>query len=127
MAFPDEPQGVPTPSGQPVSEPLTSAQHVTGDVISAETLSYSDAWSSGGDSGSAVVATPPAPPPRMGGGGAPPKPPDPPDEDDEEGGMARMSFLEHLEELRKRLILAIGGIGVAFILSLLFSDQLWTI
>ena len=39
--------------------------------------------------------------------------------------MARMSFLEHLEELRKRLLLAIGGIGVAFILCLFFSDQLW--
>jgi sec-independent protein translocase protein TatC len=41
--------------------------------------------------------------------------------------MARMSFLEHLEELRKRLILAIGGIGVAFILSLTFSSQLWDV
>jgi len=41
--------------------------------------------------------------------------------------MARMSFLEHLEELRKRLLLAIGGIGVAFVLSLLFSDQLWSV
>ncbi|HEX4278061.1 MAG TPA: twin-arginine translocase subunit TatC [Bryobacteraceae bacterium] len=38
-----------------------------------------------------------------------------------------MSFLEHLEELRKRLLLAIGGIGVAFVFSLLFSDQLWYI
>ena len=45
-------------------------------------------------------------------------------EDDEEG-MARMSFLEHLEELRKRLILALAGIGVAFALSLLFANQIW--
>jgi sec-independent protein translocase protein TatC len=41
--------------------------------------------------------------------------------------MARMSFLEHLEELRKRLLLAIGGVGVAFCLCLFFSDQLWQI
>jgi len=41
--------------------------------------------------------------------------------------MARMSFLEHLEELRKRLLLAIGGVGVAFFLCLFFSDQLWEI
>ena len=41
--------------------------------------------------------------------------------------MARMSFMEHLEELRKRLIMAIGGIGVAFFACLLFSDQLWDI
>lgn len=39
--------------------------------------------------------------------------------------MLRMSFLEHLEDLRKRIIMAIGGVGVAFVLSLLFSDQLW--
>ena len=38
-----------------------------------------------------------------------------------------MSFLEHLEELRKRLLLAIGGVGVAFCLCLVFSDQLWYI
>jgi sec-independent protein translocase protein TatC len=67
-------------------------------------------------------------PPAPGGGGSPPKPPDPPDEEDaDDEGMARMSFLEHLEELRKRLLLAIGGIGVAFVGSLLFSDQLWEI
>ena len=36
-----------------------------------------------------------------------------------------MSFLEHLEELRKRLILALGGLGVAFVVSLSFSEQLW--
>ena len=41
--------------------------------------------------------------------------------------MARMSFLGHLEELRKRLLLAIGGIGVAFFACLFFSDQLWDI
>jgi sec-independent protein translocase protein TatC len=41
--------------------------------------------------------------------------------------MARMSFLEHLEELRKRLLLAIGGVGVAFFLCLFFSDELWNI
>jgi sec-independent protein translocase protein TatC len=66
-----------------------------------------------------VISTP-------GGSGKPPKPPDPPDEeDDEDEGMARMSFLEHLEELRKRLLLAVGGIGVAFFLCLFFSDELW--
>ncbi|MCL5744197.1 MAG: twin-arginine translocase subunit TatC [Acidobacteria bacterium] len=46
-------------------------------------------------------------------------------EDDDEEGMVRMSFLEHLEELRKRLILALAGIGVSFALSLLFANQIW--
>ena len=61
-------------------------------------------------------------------GGAPPKPPpppEPPEDEEEEDGMKQMSFLEHLEELRKRILLAIGGVGVAFFLSLIFSDELW--
>ena len=62
-----------------------------------------------------------------GGSQKPPKPPEPPAEGDEDEGMARMSFLEHLEELRKRLLLALGGVGIAFALSLLFSNQLWNV
>jgi sec-independent protein translocase protein TatC len=62
-------------------------------------------------------------------GGAPP-PPTPPS-DGEEGAddedMLRMSFLEHLEELRSRLIRSIIGVGVAFTVSLLFSSRLWDI
>jgi len=34
--------------------------------------------------------------------------------------MLRMSFLEHLEELRVRLFYAVAGFGVAFVLSLTF-------
>jgi sec-independent protein translocase protein TatC len=59
------------------------------------------------------------------GGSAPPPPPSGPDDEDDGDGMLRMSFLEHLEELRKRLLYAIGGVGVAFALSLTFSNQLW--
>ncbi len=44
---------------------------------------------------------------------------------DEEDGMLRMSFLEHLEELRSRLIRMVMGIGVAFAVSLTFTDRLW--
>jgi len=39
--------------------------------------------------------------------------------------MVRMSFLEHLEELRTRIIRALWGIAVAFGVSLTFSNQLW--
>ena len=39
--------------------------------------------------------------------------------------MLRMSFLEHLEELRSRIIRCIVGVGVAFTVSLLFSSPLW--
>ena len=56
-------------------------------------------------------------------GSAPPPPP----ADGEEEGMLRMSFLEHLEELRRRIISALLGVAVAFLLSFLFCDQLWDI
>jgi sec-independent protein translocase protein TatC len=63
--------------------------------------------------------------------GSPPPSPPPPtpepaeEEPDEDEGMLRMSFLEHLEELRSRIIKAITGLGIAFLLSLTFSSYLW--
>lgn len=39
--------------------------------------------------------------------------------------MLRMSFLEHLEELRTRLIHMIGGVVVIFFLSIVFCNRLW--
>jgi sec-independent protein translocase protein TatC len=47
--------------------------------------------------------------------------------DDDEEGMLRMSFLEHLEELRSRILKALAGIGVAFVLSLIFANEMWTV
>ena len=53
------------------------------------------------------------------------KPEDEPDwdtpEPDEEGG--KMSFLEHLDELRRRLIWAIGSVFVGFIIAALFIEE----
>jgi sec-independent protein translocase protein TatC len=65
--------------------------------------------------------------PRSGGGGKTPPPPPPPggDSGDEEDGMLRMSFLEHLQELRTRIIRALWGLGVAFVVSLTFCNELW--
>jgi sec-independent protein translocase protein TatC len=59
--------------------------------------------------------------------GLPPPPPPPDGDEDEEDGMLRMSFLEHLEELRSRLIKILIGVGVAFVLSLTFAAPLWEI
>jgi sec-independent protein translocase protein TatC len=72
------------------------------------------------------------PPPVLatsGGGVRTPPPPPPPDDDDdpEEGGMLRMSFLEHLEELRDRIIKALWGFGVIFLLCVCFSNPLFNI
>jgi len=44
---------------------------------------------------------------------------------DQEEGMVRMSFLEHLQELRTRIFKALGGVAAGFLLSLTFSGPLW--
>src|SRR5215831_18049476 len=64
-----------------------------------------------------------------GGNGARTPPPPPPEdnEDDEEGGMLRMSFMEHLEELRSRIIKALYGFGVIFLVCVIFSNYLFKI
>jgi len=53
-------------------------------------------------------------------------PPDPPDADgDGEEGMLRMSFLDHLTELRSRIIKMVFGVLVAMLVSFTFCSQLW--
>jgi sec-independent protein translocase protein TatC len=68
-----------------------------------------------------AAALPPAAPPP------PASPPPKEEDDDEEGGdgMLRMSFLEHLEELRVRLLRMIYGIAVAFAASIYFTPMIW--
>jgi sec-independent protein translocase protein TatC len=65
-----------------------------------------------------------------GGGSRTPPPPPPADDDDddgEEGGMLRMSFMEHLDELRTRIIRALWGFGVIFLLCVIFANALFKI
>ena len=45
------------------------------------------------------------------------------DDHDEEPGEGRMTFLEHLDELRKRITHAVGALLVGFILAFIFIDQ----
>src|SRR5215470_1861735 len=74
------------------------------------------------------VETAVVPAPSGGGSSTPPPPPPPADEEDEEEeGMLRMSFMEHLEELRHRIIRALAGFGIAFLLCIVFANQLWQI
>lgn len=61
--------------------------------------------------------------PSPGSSGALKKPTDDEDDDDALGG--RMSFLEHLEELRKRIIHACLGIGAGVAFSFLFIQQIY--
>src|SRR5262245_54489810 len=63
-----------------------------------------------------------------GGGSSPPHLlPGDEEEPDDEDGMLRMSFMDHLEELRSRLIRALMGFGVAFLACIVFSQQLWEV
>ena len=47
------------------------------------------------------------------------------DDDEQDDGEAKMSFLEHLDELRKRIIYAAISIGVGFLIAFLFIQQLF--
>lgn len=64
---------------------------------------------------------------KAGSDGAPPPPysgADDEEEDGEEDGMLRMSFLEHLEELRNRILKALIGVGVAFAIAIYFNNDI---
>jgi sec-independent protein translocase protein TatC len=92
----EEKQGVPSPEGE--VSPVETSVETTAVVVQ-----------SGG-------ARPPA---------LPPPPPADEEDDPEEQGMLRMSFMEHLEELRSRIIKALLGLVIAFVASLVFAGPLW--
>jgi sec-independent protein translocase protein TatC len=48
-------------------------------------------------------------------------------DDEEEEGMLRMSFMDHLEELRHRLLMVVYGMIVAFCITICFANQMWDI
>ncbi len=112
-----------------------SADESGHDAVPVQSSTVSEAVSSG--SGIPTVAPPEetAPPAVTVPARTPAKPPPPPppsDEDDEDGdeeerGMLRMSFMEHLEELRTRLIRSLLGLIVAFAVSLGFCKNLWSV
>jgi sec-independent protein translocase protein TatC len=47
------------------------------------------------------------------------------DDDSSPDGAGKMSFLEHLDELRKRIIWALGGVVAGFVLAVGFLNQLY--
>ncbi len=129
MSSPDDPKGAEAPQGEGASTPdprkadngNPAEPHISYAPVTDASRSSGDAYSA---SSTALV-----PAAKGGGGGGSTPPPPPPDSEDdgEEDGMLRMSFLEHLEELRSRILRAIGGVGVAFIISLTFCNQLWQV
>jgi sec-independent protein translocase protein TatC len=110
-------------AGRPASE-------VTPVHDGTDTYSYYDDYGYEQYGENPASTSEPAPAPSA----APPTPPPPAasrdeeeKDDPEEEGMLRMSFLEHLEELRARIISALTGIGVAFVLSIYFTNDLWKV
>ena len=54
------------------------------------------------------------------------RPDDEPDWDDpDDGSGGKMSFLEHLDELRKRIIWSVGAVGVGFVIAFIYVDRLF--
>jgi len=45
-------------------------------------------------------------------------------DDDESSGADKMSFLEHLDELRKRLIVCVSALGIGFLVSWAYVEKL---
>ena len=128
MASTEDPKGASAPGGEHSSahnEPAASGEilpetKVSYDPVADDSYNY------------ALATTEPAeviPAAAPGGSGSSTPPPPPPKEPEEDGddGMLRMSFLEHLEELRSRLIRMLIGVGVIFVLSLTFAERLWLI
>jgi sec-independent protein translocase protein TatC len=106
----DDKQGVPPPEGEGSPEagrPASDAEVVPTPHV--EVVAESG-----------MIRRPPLLPP-------PPPPTSPEDDDGEEGSMLRMSFMEHLEELRSRIIKALYGLGLAFLGALIFANKLWDV
>jgi sec-independent protein translocase protein TatC len=136
MSSIDDQKGANAPSGNDAppangSAPEVSYSQKTDDAYAQSDDGYPYEDSTAPAATAAVAIPPPAAsvPAKPAGGGGGKKPPDPPsgggDSGDEEDGMLRMSFLEHLEELRSRILRALCGVGVAFLASIWFSDELW--
>ena len=113
----DEKQGAQPPSGEtpPKESPAPPPQSAIETGLENATMALTRGLSSLTGSGKG--------PPLVPGGGG-----DGGDgEDEEEQGMLRMSFMEHLDELRMRIIRCLMGLAVAFLASLIFAGKLWDI
>ncbi|HUJ21931.1 MAG TPA: twin-arginine translocase subunit TatC [Bryobacteraceae bacterium] len=129
MASREDQEGAPTPPGkgaQGPGDPQAGNGHAPENPVSyASVTGASSAYAGPHETSAASTALVPAG--GGSGGSTPPPPPSDSDEGNEEEGMLRMSFLEHLEELRSRILRALAGVGVAFVLSLTFCNELWKI
>jgi sec-independent protein translocase protein TatC len=108
---------LPENDGRLLPEQYDAEQHTPADEY--EALAVVD--DAGPSAELPAVAPPPAEPPAP----APPPATPEPDDDSDDEGMLRMSFMEHLEELRLRIIRALGGIAAAFAICIFYSNEIW--
>ncbi|HEY6988105.1 MAG TPA: twin-arginine translocase subunit TatC, partial [Bryobacteraceae bacterium] len=116
--------GSQTPAQTPEEPVAVSAYSSTSDPYGEELAQQSAATATVEKTEPVPALT--APPPKS----PPPAPPaskedEEEEPDDEEEGMLRMSFMEHLGELRARILKALAGIVVAFLVSITFCKPLW--
>lgn len=113
--LPEGPSGDGPESSETAGEPgaEVSGEAEASDSVEVEKVGYPAVQG-------AAAAPPPAEPPAV------KQPAEPePDGDDEEDSMLRMSFMEHLEELRVRIIRALIGVAVAFAACIVFANEIW--
>lgn len=111
------------PDDAPAAE---SAQPPSGEPRTADTRD--EVPSTEKDSHKQSSTARPEKPPRRPPSASPPSDDDADEDDDgDEQGMLRMSFMEHLEEFRSRIIKALIGIGISFGICIVFAERLWLI
>ncbi len=113
-------------TGREPESPVTSDSAVRSDDGSIYDDPYSDESDQLFDDPHATVpdgSVAGAPGAETGGGGSG-STGEPPPTDSDDDDMARMSFLEHLEELRTRILRALGGLLVVYLLCLTFAKDL---
>jgi sec-independent protein translocase protein TatC len=140
MASTEDPKGAPTPNSDSLPENSLPENGLPEKAASEPKVTYSqttdDAYGYNDDpysyegvknAGALTITTTATPVPvaKPGGGGRKPPPPKPPEPEDEEDGMLRMSFLEHLEELRTRILRIVMAMGVSFFGCMFWGDKLW--
>ncbi len=140
MSSPEEQKGANAPTGQPPStdaaaqiqppqeETIPSASGNSESEPSYNEDPYAYEHGGYGDYSGSTETAVEAPAAAVAAGGSTPPPPPPPPEDEEDkddDGMLRMSFLQHLEELRGRILKALAGVGIAFAICLFFANELW--
>ncbi len=118
-----------TPQDETPSAPDSSAESPSEEAPSTSPSYYEDPYDEEYEYGYGTSDTPSETKAiaKSGSGGSPPPPPDDDDDSDsDEEGMTRMSFLEHLEELRTRIIQSAIGLVAAYLISLIFAKDLFS-